>query len=307
MAGMARPRTTLPTSTLGNGRYELIDSIGTGGMATVYRARDHWYGVERAIKLLAAHNAAVEKTRTRFVHEARTMAQLDHPNIARIFDIGDGLDDHWYFVMEYAPDGSLASFMRRHGPCPPHTALQFVYQMLRGLDHAHTAGVVHRDVKPHNMVLDGDRILLTDFGIARVMASEHSRITGTGDVLGTLAYMSPEQRIDPRNVGPSADLYGVGATLYILVTGRRPFDLAMAALDPFVLDRLPLPLRSVVRRATAHLPDDRYQSAREMAEAICEAWEHLDPDAPPVAERMSAFSLDHDPTIIQVRHPTPDR
>lgn len=302
MAHMPKPRSPLPPASLGNGRYELLESIGAGGMATVYRARDHWFGVDRAIKLLAPHNAAAEKTRTRFVHEARTMSQLDHPHIARIFDISDGNEDHWYFVMEYAPDGSLASFMRRHGPCAPHQALHFVYQVLQGLDHAHTAGVVHRDVKPHNMLLDGDRILLTDFGIARVMASDHARITGTGDTLGTLAYMSPEQRIDPRGAGPAADLYGVGATLYILVTGRRPFDLAMAALDPAVLDRLPVPLRSVVRRSTAHLPGDRFPSAREMAEAVCEAWEHVDPEAVPAAERMSGFALDQDPTIVQVRH-----
>lgn len=272
-------------------------------MATVYRAIDHWFGIERAIKLLTAHNAAIEKTRTRFVHEARTMAQLDHPNIARIHDIGDGGDGYWYFVMEYAPDGSLASYMRRNGPCAPRQALHFVYQVLQGLDYAHAAGVVHRDIKPHNMVLDDDRILLTDFGIARVLAQNHSRITGTGDTLGTLAYMSPEQRTDPRNAGPAADLYGVGATLYILVTGRRPFDLAMAALDPAVLDRLPVPLRPVVRRATAHLPGDRYASAREMAQAVSEAWELVDPEALPATDRMSRFALDVDPTIIQVRHP----
>ena len=153
------------------------------------------------------------------------------------------------------------------------------------------------------MVLDDDRILLTDFGIARVLAQNHSRITGTGDTLGTLAYMSPEQRTDPRNAGPAADLYGVGATLYILVTGRRPFDLAMAALDPAVLDRLPVPLRPVVRRATAHLPGDRYASAREMAQAVSEAWELVDPEALPATDRMSRFALDVDPTIIQVRHP----
>lgn len=299
------PRSTPPPppKTLGNGRYELLEAIGNGGMATVYRVHDHWDGVQRALKLLSSQNASVEKTRTRFLHEAQTMAQLDHPNIARIYGIGDE-DEHRYFVMELAPDGSLASFMRRTGRCQPGEALGFIYQVLQGLDHAHTAGVVHRDVKPHNMLLAGTDIKLTDFGIARVLAaSANARITGTGDTLGTLAYMSPEQRMDPRKAGPATDIYGVGATLYILVTGRRPFDLAMAALDPSVLERLPVPLRPIVRRATAHLPSDRYQTARDMALAICEAWERLDPDAVSADRRMEDFALDGDTTIIQVQHP----
>lgn len=231
------------------------------------------------------------------------MAQLDHPNIVRIHDIGDE-DQHWYFVMELAPDGSLATWMRRNGRCPPAEALGFMYQVLQGLDHAHVAGVIHRDVKPHNMLLSGERIKLTDFGIARVLASGKgsARITGTGDTLGTLAYMSPEQRLDPRKVGPPADIYGVGATLYILLTGRRPFDLALATLDSAVMERLPVPLRPIIRRSTAHRPEDRYQSAREMAEAISEAWEKLEPDTTSARARMDGFGLEGDTTILQVNY-----
>ena len=119
---MQRSHPTRPPRTLANGRFELLEPIGNGGMATVYRVHDHWYSVDRALKLLLPHNARVDKTRTRFLHEARTMAQLDHRNIVRIYEIGDE-DEHWYFVMELATDGSLASWMRKHGRCPAGEAL----------------------------------------------------------------------------------------------------------------------------------------------------------------------------------------
>ena len=178
-------------------------------------------------------------------------------------------------------------------------------QVLKGLEYAHTARVVHRDIKPHNMLLDPSGLVkLTDFGIARMLETKSSRITGVGDTLGTLAYMAPEQRADARVVGPQADVYGVGATLYILATGRRPFDLAMAAMDPTVLQRLPSPLRHVVRRSTAHQPQDRYRSAERMAEAVCEAWSEISPGS--MSLTMEDFAaLEDSDTIIRVSG-TPD-
>ncbi len=271
-------------------------------MASVYQVRDHWFNQELALKLLLPHNARSDKTRTRFLNEARTMSQLDHPNIIRVHDIGQE-EDHFFFVMELA-QASLSTHVRRHGRMPPETAIKFMFQALRGLEYAHTAGVVHRDIKPHNMLLGVDEagVKLTDFGIARVLAmSTDARVTGTGDTLGTLAYMSPEQRVDPRRAGPPADVYGIGATLYILVTGRRPFDLAMAAIDPTVMERLPIPLRSIVRKSTAHRPDDRYQTAKAMAVALLEAHQDLQPDAEPLAVDMADFGQAEDAdTIIQV-------
>ena len=153
--------------------------------------------------------------------------------------------------------------------------------VLHGLEHAHMAGVVHRDVKPHNMLvgLDG-QIKLTDFGIARILdEGQRSRITGTGDTLGTIAYMSPEQRLDARAATPAADIFSVGATMYVLLTGRRPFDLAMSTLKKSVLEKVPPELRVVIRRSTAHRPEDRYVTAREMANQLAEVLERLDPDA----------------------------
>ena len=278
-------------------------------MASVYQVRDHWFNQDLALKLLLPHNSRSDKTRTRFLNEARTMSQLDHTNIIRVHDIGDE-DEHFYFVMELATT-SLSTHVRRHGRMSPELAVKYMFQALRGLEYAHTAGVVHRDIKPHNMLLgiDERELKLTDFGIARVLAmSTDARVTGTGDTLGTLAYMSPEQRVDPRRAGPPADVYGIGATLYILVTGRRPFDLAMSAIDPTVMERLPPPLRTVVRQSTAHRPDDRYQTAKSMASALLEAHHELCPDAPPLVDDMSDFGQAADAdTIVQVSTTDPNR
>jgi len=277
---------------LGKGRYEIQESLGSGGMAGVFRARDHWFGRDCALKVLLPSSARSHKTRTRFLSEARTMAVLDHPNVIRVLDVGEE-DGQFYFAMELAAGGSLADLVRNGGPRPPREALVHTFHVLRGLDYAHAAGVIHRDVKPHNMLLARPLpvrplswqeqlehpVRLTDFGIARLIAADGgARITGTGDTLGTLAYMSPEQRIDARRAGTESDIYGVGATLYLLLTGRRPFDLAMAHLEPAVYDRLPPEIAPIVRRATAPDPADRYPSARDMAEAVAEAWTALRPD-----------------------------
>ena len=266
-------------------------------MATVYRVHDRWFDEERALKILLPHAAKSERTRTRFLQEARTMARLDHPNVVRIHDVGaDG--DNLYFSMELCRD-SLAKHLRSNGPCAPDAGMSYIFGVLQGLAHAHTAGVVHRDMKPHNMLFGlDDKMKLTDFGIARVLAATtNNRITGTGDTLGTIAYMAPEQRLDPRRAAPTADIYGAGATLYVLLTGRRPFDLAMMALDNSVLERLPAPVRPIVRKATAHRPNDRYPDARAMAEEVAAAWEELDPDMP-AAERMEVFDADSDTTVV---------
>ena len=172
-------------------------------------------------------------------------------------------------------------------------------QLVQGIRDFQEHKIVHRDMKPHNMLLGLDgSVKLTDFGIARVLAkTDDSRITGTGDTLGTIAYMAPEQRLDARRAGPAADIYGVGATLYVLITGRRPFDLAMVGLDSSVMERLPPPLRPVVRKATAHRPDDRFSDVYDMARAVTDAWESLDPKTP-AAERMGTFDDGADTTVL---------
>lgn len=206
MAGMSNTTPSVePLDRLGDGRYLLHEPLGTGGMATVFRVTDTRSGVHRALKLLAPHNARSEKTRARFLHEARTMSRMDHPNIARVHDVSTE-GSHDYFVMELAEGGSLATYLRRHGRRPPLETLRLMVQVLRGLEYAHRAGVVHRDLKPHNILLaepadpakmamgPANRVRLVDFGIARVALGEGregGRLTRTGDSLGTLAYMSP--------------------------------------------------------------------------------------------------------------------
>ncbi|MCB9678526.1 MAG: serine/threonine protein kinase [Alphaproteobacteria bacterium] len=298
---MRRRQYRPPPATLAAGRYELLEAIGSGGMASVFRVRDHWEGCDRAAKILNEHGASRDKTRNRFLKEARTMSQLDHRNIVRIFDIGEE-DGHYYFVMELAVNGSLAARMRQKGAVELQTSLRLAFEALLGLEHAHAAGVVHRDIKPHNILLsEDDEVKLSDFGIARLLSDAESlRITGTGDMLGTVAYMAPEQRLDPRKVGPEADIYSIGATLYMMITGRRPMDLALAKLDPNVLERLPIAVRPIVRRAIAHRPEDRYGSAHQMAEAIAEIRGKEDP-ATPAEVLMDEF--EDDQTILRAGRP----
>ncbi len=195
-----------PPETLADGRYQVRDLLGSGGMATVYRAWDREKERLVALKILLPHAARSPKTRERFMREAQTMARLEHPNIVGIMEVGEDTGQT-YFVMELCTGGNLARYLRRFGQRESCEALGFMYQVLQGLHYAHDQGVVHRDVKPHNMLIEDDLVKLTDFGIARTFAMEQSpRITGTGDTLGTLAYMSPEQRVDPRKAGPTADL-----------------------------------------------------------------------------------------------------
>ena len=254
-----------------DGRYTVDSLLGVGGMASVYRVMDHWSGEERALKVLRQIPSRSERTRTRFIQEARTMRSLDHPNVVRISDVhAEG--PKYFFTMELCNE-SLAGRLRARGPMTGVDAARYGIGVLRGLEHAHRAGVVHRDVKPHNMLigLDGT-VKLTDFGIARILdKGQQSRITGTGDTLGTIAYMAPEQRIDARAATPAADIFSVGATMYVLLTGRRPFDLAMSGLNKSVLEKVPPELRSVIRRSTAHRPEDRYVTAGDMANRLVEA------------------------------------
>ncbi|MBT3220367.1 MAG: serine/threonine protein kinase [Proteobacteria bacterium] len=305
---MSRRSRSIPPqmpSSLGKGRYQLGKAIGVGGMAVVFKAWDAWEKEARAVKVLMPHGARNPKTRTRFLKEARTMSLLDHPHIIRIFDVGEE-EGHNFFVMELLEGGNLATYVKKHGRMSPVRVLHIMFQVLQGLDYAHTAGVVHRDIKPHNMVFDASQrvVKLTDFGIARVMAGNVERITASGDTLGTLAYMAPEQRADPRDVGPVADLYGVGATTYLLVTGRRPLELALSDEgDCRALNRVPESMRNLVALATANETMNRFTTAREMAEEVSRVLQTLEPpefyDPPvPACELMDDFEIDD--TIVQV-------
>ncbi|MCB9765811.1 MAG: serine/threonine protein kinase [Alphaproteobacteria bacterium] len=266
-----------PTS-LGDGRYQLIEPLGEGGMATVYRAYDERLQVYRAIKLLSPAMAMSSKIRERFVTEARTMARLQHPHIVAVHDVIDA-GSQPFMVMELVEGGSLEEHVEAHGPMPPAMACGLLLRVLDGLEAAHDAGVIHRDIKPHNILVTAKgKPKLTDFGIARL--DEGAGLTKTGSVMGTWGFMAPEQRIDARKVDVRSDLYAVGATLYRLVTGEQPVDLFASELDDRVLGALPPDVGALIRHATRFKPEERFATAEEMQAAMASLLERL-PPAPP--------------------------
>ncbi len=253
--------------TLADGRYDLFEVIGSGGMASVYRAYDCRLGVPRAIKVMSPTYAQKPRVRARFEAEARTMAVLDHAAIVRVYDVGSSDETAW-IVMELIEGGSLLQKIGSKG-LPVDECLRHTARVLEALHVAHGHGVVHRDIKPHNVLLnlDGDA-LITDFGIARSTGRSDEGFTKTGTVMGTWAFMAPEQRVNAKGVDHTADLYGLGATLFTMATGQTPMDLFASDLDPEMLSDVAEPLRPIIRRATRYNRDDRYPSASAMLEDV---------------------------------------
>jgi serine/threonine-protein kinase len=227
------------------GRYRLEGRLGVGGMSTVHLAFDERLERYVAIKLLAEHLADDEAFVSRFRREALAAARLVHPNIVQVFDFGFDQTPHQHFiVMEHVPGHSCAELLRDRGHLDLDQAVEIVTQACRGLDYAHRNGVVHRDVKPGNLLVsDDDTVKLADFGIAR--AADQSSITQVGSVLGTAAYLSPEQARG-EEAGPRADLYSLGVVAYQLLTGRLPYE--ATSLSELALKQqreAPLPLQQL--------------------------------------------------------------
>ena len=200
------------------GRYRLERPLGHGGMATVYLAQDEELHRPVAIKLLAENLAGDAAFRKRFLREARVAARLSHPNVVSVYDAGEAEDGRSFIVMEYVPGTTFAEL----GQIAPEEAVELAIQACRGLAHAHAAGLVHRDVKPQNLLLREDgTVKVADFGIAR--AAEATALTQVGTVLGTAAYLSPEQALG-ENVTTATDVYALGAVLYELMAGRPPYE-----------------------------------------------------------------------------------
>src|SRR5579875_3390343 len=206
--------------TLIDGRYRVISRVGSGGMADVYLASDRLLGRKLAVKVLHHRFAEDEEFVERFRREASSAAGLSHPNVVAIFDRGEW-DGTYYIAMEYLPGRTLKQIVKDEGPLEPAGAIDIVVQILRAARFAHRRGVIHRDLKPHNVILDEEgRARVTDFGIARAGASD---MTLTGSIMGTAQYLSPEQAQGLAVTGAS-DLYSVGVILYELLTGVVPFE-----------------------------------------------------------------------------------
>ena len=258
--------------TLFDGRYQILRKLGAGGMANVYLAEDQELGRRVAIKILNDRHANDDQFVERFRREAKNAAALSHPNIVSIYDRGEA-EGTYYIAMEYLDGRSLKELIVSRGDAPVAVVVEYARQILSALRFAHRHGIVHRDIKPHNVLVDGEgRVKVTDFGIARAGTSQ---MTEAGSIVGTAQYLSPEQARGG-DVDQRSDLYSLGVLMYEMLTGEVPFsgdtpvEIAMKHLSqtpaPPSTKRhdVPRELDLVVMRSLAKDPDDRYQNAEEM-------------------------------------------
>src|SRR2546422_2854694 len=254
-------------------QYEILDRISEGGMATVYTARRITDGAIVALKILREQYASDIEFVERFQREAKAISELVHPHMVRVYDSGRDGTVH-YIAMEYVEGANLKEYIRREGRLSPDRAVQIAAQVCEALDFAHSNGIVHRDIKPQNILLTADgQVKVTDFGIARALSS--ATITQTGTVLGSVQYLSPEQARGT-TVGRSADLYALGVVLYEMVTGQLPFDgespiaIALSHVHKAppapsgLVPGLPERVEGIISRALMKSSSDRYRSAGEM-------------------------------------------
>ena len=281
-------------NTLFDGRYRIVRKLGSGGMANVYLAEDEDLGRRVAIKILNERYANDDLFIERFRREAKSAAALSHPNIVSVYDRGEA-EGTYYIAMEVIEGRSLKELIMTRGPLPIAQALAYTHEILEALRFAHRHGIIHRDIKPHNILI-GERLKVTDFGIARAGASQ---MTEAGSIMGTAQYLSPEQaRGAP--VTASSDLYSAAIVLYEMLTGKVPFtgdsaiEIAMKHLnDPpkppsKIRPEIPEELDAVVLRALAKNPEDRYQTAEQFSEDLHRVEAGL-PLAPETSEAATAL------------------
>ena len=297
-------------------RYEILEVIGTGGMAVVYKARCHRLNRLVAIKILKDDYLQDEDFRRRFHSESQAVAMLSHPNIVSVYDVSSSIMAD-YIVMELIEGISLKQYMEKKGVLNWKETLHFAIQIARALEHAHSRGIVHRDIKPHNvMVLKNGSVKVTDFGIARMMSKGN---TLTKEALGSVHYISPEQakggRVDSRS-----DIYSLGVVMYEMMTGRPPYDgdspvsVAIAHINggapmPSTLNpNIPGGLEQIIMKAMAHEVDARYSSASQMLADMDEFRKNpailFDYNIPPLD---AVTNLNHPPLVLDTPKTTAER
>ena len=267
-----------------DGRYHVEATIATGGMSTVYRGHDVRLDRPVALKVMDARYARDQQFLTRFQREARAIARLKNPGLVAIYDQG-GDAGHPFLVMELVEGGTLRELLRERGPMPPHAVVAVLRPVLGGLGEAHRAGLVHRDVKPENVLISDDgEVKLVDFGLVRAIAE--AGITSTSVILGTASYLSPEQ-VAGEPTGPRSDVYSAGIMAFELLTGTTPFrgDSALAVANQrleaevpppsTVIDGVPPQFDAFIACATARNPEDRFPDASAMAEELEDIAEEL--------------------------------
>ena len=290
------------------GKYRVLEPLGRGGMARVYRAYHPQLDRYVAIKVLRSDLVAEEEFLARFKREARAVAALRHPNIVQVFDF-DARGDVYYLVMELLEGDSLSrrldDYSLREERMPLGEVVRIVLDVLEAMAYAHSEGMIHRDVKPANILLTrrGEAVL-TDFGIAQIIGG--TQYTVSGALMGTLSYMAPEQGLEG-HCDARSDIYSLGIVLYEMLTGEPPFDAEtpLAILMKHVNDPLPLPrqrvpdvpepLERVVLKALAKRPGDRYQSAEEMGWALKKAAHEAGVELPERISLPLSFSTDQAP------------
>ncbi len=296
-------------------KYRLLECIGSGGMGSVYLCEHLLLRRKVAIKILPAAQAKDPEILARFYREARAVASLSHPNIVRADDIDQ--DDNLHFlVMEYVDGYSLQKIIKNNGPLSVERAANYIAQSANGLQHAHEAGLVHRDIKPGNLLLERTgEVKVLDLGLARFFFEENDQLTKKHDansVLGTADYLAPEQAMDSHNVDIRGDIYSLGATFYFLLTGHAPFHdksvpqklIAHQLRQPPPIENfrkdVPAELIAVLKKMMAKRPEDRYQQPYEVAQAL-EPWTRIPVSPPPAREmpknRTKVFSPDNKPLV----------
>jgi serine/threonine-protein kinase len=300
------------------GKYRILAHVATGGMGTVYRARDEELGRIVALKVLAPELSNNPILVTRFKREARAAGRLTHKNIVTLYEYGQTEEGLYFLAMEFIQGIDLSEYIRRKGRLEPEEARRILIQSCKALEHAFAQGVTHRDIKPSNFLLANDegrcRVKLTDLGLSRIDTEEDFQVTRAGTTVGTVDYMAPEQARDSSAADIRSDIYSLGCTFYQMLTGQPPFNdggigeriYKHIASDPTDVREfnpdIPASLWTVLRRMLAKHPDDRFQTPTELIQALRSLSEPQSPSRK-LAEIRQQEEDDGD--VLTLRPPTP--